>query len=354
MSSAFLYRTDAISGARIRTTASSPYQSFVTSQVFCFWNVRRFFDQRMYTICAGGTNSFSSQVIYSIVATTSGQLNSLYPGLIIALSNCAPYFKNLSVTSSTRLVQLFTSFSNSLFLLSDEGHPRLLFFMYVDCSSLLSYLLTTSRLEMFTSVILHRLSENPNLIHGILAAHKTFEDLGTFTLERGLRDIRRVQLAKEEQARKAAENQESKRKGRTMSRDDPPSAAAEEKKNLLPAGNDEGEPENDEEAVPSSLPSAGPTAITESIVSPTSESIPTSANIQTASIKAKGKMKERRSSSSLDPTGSLERIAAAGIGRNGFVPTREWVASWQQGYGCKLFECWVVSLIEKQGYLWTQ
>jgi len=116
-----------------------------------------------------------------------------------------------------------------------------------------------------------------------------------------------------------------------MSRDDPPSAAAEEKKNLLPAANDEGEPENDEEAVPSSLPSAGPTATTESIVSPTSESIPTSANVQTASVKAKGKMKERRSSSSLDATGSLERIAAAGIGRNGFVPTREWVASWQQG-----------------------
>ncbi|KAJ2975086.1 hypothetical protein NUW54_g11786 [Trametes sanguinea] len=30
-------------------------------------------------------------------------------------------------------------------------------------------------------------------------------------------------------------------------------------------------------------------------------------------------------------TGSLERLAASGVGRNGFVPTQDWVASWQQG-----------------------
>ena len=65
-----------------------------------------------------------------MVATTSGTLNSLYPALVIALSNCAPYFKNLSVSASTRLVQLVTAFSNATFLLSDEGNPRLLFFVY--------------------------------------------------------------------------------------------------------------------------------------------------------------------------------------------------------------------------------
>lgn len=70
------------------------------------------------------------QSVYSMVATTSGTLNSLYPALVIALSNCAPYFKNLSVSASTRLVQLITAFSNATFLLSDEGNPRLLFFMY--------------------------------------------------------------------------------------------------------------------------------------------------------------------------------------------------------------------------------
>jgi len=69
------------------------------------------------------------KAIYAIVATTSGTLNSLYPALIIALANLAPHFQDLTVVASTRLIQLFTSFANPLFLLADEGHPRLLFFM---------------------------------------------------------------------------------------------------------------------------------------------------------------------------------------------------------------------------------
>ena len=66
-----------------------------------------------------------------MIATTSGTLSSLYPAFIIALANASPYFKNLSVNSSARLLHLFTSFSNPSFLLADEGHPRLLFFTFV-------------------------------------------------------------------------------------------------------------------------------------------------------------------------------------------------------------------------------
>jgi len=54
-----------------------------------------------------------------MIATTSGSLNSMYPALIIALSNSAPYFKSLNVNSATRLLQLFTSFANPTFLLAD-------------------------------------------------------------------------------------------------------------------------------------------------------------------------------------------------------------------------------------------
>ncbi|CAK5279543.1 unnamed protein product, partial [Mycena citricolor] len=79
----------------------------------------------------GTAADFLINAIYAIVATTSGALNSLYPALVIALSNSAPYFQNLTVTASARLIQLFASFSNPMFLLSDEGHPRLLFFMCV-------------------------------------------------------------------------------------------------------------------------------------------------------------------------------------------------------------------------------
>ncbi|KAJ8078530.1 hypothetical protein PM082_012813 [Marasmius tenuissimus] len=250
----------------------------------------------------GSAADFLICSIYSIVATTSGALNSLYPAFIIALSNCAPHFKNLGVTSSTRLVQLFTSFSNPSFLLSDEGHPRLLFFM----------------LEVFNGVVLHNLAENPHLIYGIISSHKTFEDLGTFTLHRGLREIKRVQAAKEEQAKKKQDE-----KSRPSSDHEEP---REEKKRLLShevdlEANLEGA-ENSGHRRGSSDPEVQPAVST-----PSSESVPITA---TVSERARGKMKERRSSS-LDGDGSLERIAAAGIGRNGFVPTQEWVSSWQQG-----------------------
>jgi hypothetical protein len=62
------------------------------------------------------------------------------------------------------------------------------------------------------------------------------------------------------------------------------------------------------------------------LISPTAGSVPEG----TLSEKAKGKLRER-SSMSAEMTRSLERIALAGIGRNRFVPTQEWVTSWHQG-----------------------
>ncbi|KAJ7135027.1 high-temperature-induced dauer-formation protein-domain-containing protein [Mycena crocata] len=253
----------------------------------------------------GTATDFIINAVYAIVATTSGALNSLYPALVIALSNSAPYFKNLTVTASARLIQLFASFSNPLFLLADEGHPRLLFFM----------------LEIFNGVILHNLSDNPNLIYGILSAHKTFEDLGTFTLSRGLREIRRVQLAKEEQARKA----DVKGKGPRRSEDD--SQPHEEKAKLLRTESETAlnEAAETRESSPRQSQGQDPEISMVLPTSPTSELPPAS-----TSEKARGKMRARRSLS-LDTNGSLDRVAAAGVGRNGFVPTQEWVTSWQQG-----------------------
>ncbi|KAJ7734954.1 high-temperature-induced dauer-formation protein-domain-containing protein [Mycena maculata] len=256
----------------------------------------------------GTAADFMVNAVYAIVATTSGTLNSLYPALVIALSNSAPYFKNLTVTASARLIQLFTSFSNPLFLLADEGHPRLLFFM----------------LEIFNAVILHNLSANPNVLYGILSAHKTFEDLGTFTLSRGLREIRRVQLAKEEQARKA----DLKGKGPRVADGD--SQPHEEKAKLLRTESEtalaQSESAEAQESSPRESQGQDPEISMVLPTSPTSESIPASTS---ASEKARGKMRARRSQS-LD-TSSLDRVAAAGVGRNGFVPTQEWVTSWQQG-----------------------
>ena len=183
-------------------------------------------------------------------------------------------------------------------------------------------------MEAFNSIILHNLSDNPNLIYGILTAHKTFKDLGTFTLSRGLREIRRIQLAKEEQARQV----EGRAKG--MSAADNEEEPSAEKARLLGSeqlGETELETLEEGTREPDVLgrahsPEDEPWART---LSSLAFEVPPPAG-STLSEKARGKMKARRSLS-VEMTGSLERIAAQGVGKNGFVPTQEWVTSWQQG-----------------------
>ncbi|EMD38619.1 hypothetical protein CERSUDRAFT_113798 [Gelatoporia subvermispora B] len=264
----------------------------------------------------GTAGDFMVQAIYAMVATTSGALNSLYPALVIALANSAPHFKNLSVTSSTRLIQLFTAFSNPSFLLSDEGHPRLLFFM----------------LEVFNNVLLRNLADNPNLVYGILHAHKAFEDLGTLTLARGLREIRRIQQAKEERAR--GNDPTNKGKSRAQDDDEPHNEKAQLLRSENSSTTEVGRTSVSEEepTIPRTASSTDEEASTiRPLMSPTiSEYPPNTGRAGGPSEKARGKMRAGRSLSG-DMTGSLERIATAGLGRNGFVPTQEWVTSWQQG-----------------------
>jgi hypothetical protein len=59
-------------------------------------------------------------------------------------------------------------------------------------------------------------------------------------------------------------------------------------------------------------------------ISPDSTDLGVGARSPGMSEKARGKMRERSVSlEALDP--DLERIAAQGVGRNGFIPTQEWV-----------------------------
>ena len=173
------------------------------------------------------------------------------------------------------------------------------------------------RLEVFNSIALHNLAENPNLIYGILSSHKIFEDLGTFTLARGLREIKRVQLAKEEQAKKLGNDANGKSKSSVDEAESENPGA--EKARLLES--ETGNNSIDEPApLVGSTPRQSEEILTRSFMSPSSDTV-----LSPISEKARGKMKERRSLS-IDTNSSLERIAAAGIGRNGFIPTQEWVS----------------------------
>jgi High-temperature-induced dauer-formation protein len=196
-------------------------------------------------------------------------------------------------------------------------------------------------LEAFSSVILHNLSDNPNLIYGILTVHKTFEDLGTFTLSRGLREIKRVQQAKEELARKTEGKSRDKSLTDETGEQEEPS---DEKARLLES---EHGGENDlatlEEGTrrPDNLDGTRNPNL----------SISEELSAEPTSEKARGKRRAQRSMS-MDATGSLERIAAAGVGKNGFVPTQEWVCTLSIITGIKT-NTYSRSLLGNKGKNWA-
>ena len=181
-----------------------------------------------------------------------------------------------------------------------------------------------SRLEIFNSVIAYHPSDNPNLTYALLRAHRTFEDLGTFTLARGLRDVRKMQVAMEEQSHvqdtkgksRAVEeyDQPHQEKQRLLERENAQSADSLMEVQVVPRDQHQQEPAGYVEEIPSSPPLMSPT-----LNQATFSGLPTA-----VSEKARGKMPERRSTS-LDTDNSLDRATATTVGWNGFVPTQEWV-----------------------------
>ena len=163
-----------------------------------------------------------------------------------------------------------------------------------------------------------------------MRAHVVFQDLGTFTLGRGLRDAK---LRQEDEQNTAHSRTSSISRGKRIERGSESAGAHEEKARLLAA---EGRRQSDvedtmrnavtnnslEQLRISSPPPTGPSTWAEQ------RSPLTSASAE-LSEKARGKMRERQES--LDMDESTARAAAVAIGKNGFVPTQEWVTSWVRG-----------------------
>lgn len=276
----------------------------------------------------GSAADFMIVSIYSI-ATTPG-LNPLFPALTISIANVAPYLRHLGVQASTRLLQLFKAFSSPNFLLADESHPRLVYYL----------------LETFNAVLYHQLNENPNLVYAILRSHQDFQTLATFTLVGGLREIQR----KKQQRAQAleAEKEKEEAKSGTLKRTDSELAMLAEKAALLGREIEEGDLGESHERVHEVDATAGGDDEFTVVVPKSPKSSPGLAQSSNGSDgapapgspgrpamseKARGKMRATESVTSLhdEEDEELLKLAAGGVGPNGYVPTQEWVSSWQKG-----------------------
>ncbi|CAE6483497.1 unnamed protein product [Rhizoctonia solani] len=255
----------------------------------------------------GTTGDFMVTSIYSIVASTSGQLTSLYPALIITLSNVSPHLTQLTITASARLISLLTAFSSPLFLLADESHPRLVYFI----------------LEVFNNVITYHLQDNPNLVYALLRTRNVIEGLGVFTLRGAVRDVRRRE--------EAAKGLNNKGKGKLVPGDN--SDLSKEKRDLIEREKAQLLPTPEE--LESGLAAGGD----DELVAPIG-----------MSEKARGKLREDAGlgrTESIDLSAEEELSAAVALGKNGFVPTQEWISSWQRGLPLDVVQIAIAELSPK-------
>ncbi|SPO31207.1 uncharacterized protein UTRI_05993_B [Ustilago trichophora] len=227
---------------------------------------------------------FLVQGVYSLVATTKGQLASLYAPLVISLSNTAPAWRSLSITASSRIIHLLRSFSQPSFLLSDEGHPRLLFYV----------------LETINAVLTFGYNANVNLVYSLVLARGLIDGLESFSLRKGVEEVWKRRRAVGTDTRDWFEN-----------------APRLEKPPLPPS--------------PEALPDSNSTAAAaDQGTSPPMVNKGKSRRISTSSsdLPTPAQWEGELSKYSLE---SVELAAAQYIGKHGFRPTQAWVESWHLG-----------------------
>ncbi len=252
-------------------------------------------------LLAGNTAiDFLVQGVYSLIATTKGQLASLYAPLVISLSNTAPAWRSISITASTRVIHLLRSFSQPSFLLSEEGNPRLLFYV----------------LETINAVLTFGYNANVNLVYSLVLARGLISGLESFSLRKGVEDVWRRRRAVGTDTRDWFENAPRLEK--------PPLAP------ISPATQPASESQAaaaSEEATEGEGTKTEPSSVTKGKMRRISTS---SADLQAAAAAAPNpaEWEGELSKYSLEV---VEEAAAQYIGKHGFQPTQDWVESWQQG-----------------------
>lgn len=114
--------------------------------------------------------------IHTLVTSTKGRLESIYPALLAIVNNISPYVQELQRATAMKLLDLFTSFSSPAFLLANESNHTLLL----------------SLLEAICSVLDHQYDSNRRFVEVIVRSHKRFEALRDFTVDGALSELDRI------------------------------------------------------------------------------------------------------------------------------------------------------------------
>ncbi|KAJ5947907.1 hypothetical protein N7466_000922 [Penicillium verhagenii] len=253
--------------------------------------------------------------IHTLMTTSKGNLDTVYPALMIILNNIAPYIQHISAVTSPKVIQLFSSMSAPSFLLANETNHTLL----------------ASLLDFINAILEHNFTENRYLVYAILKYKQRFEAIRAFTLESGQQEIER-----QREKRKARETPADVISSPSLSHSEEdlhtPSGARSpltripEENSAFAIGDDDSDDEG--ENTPSQSSPSAQTSRRPSFASTTDEN--GSQQLRGMSEKARGKMPAGRPSFSRQNsmTSQTSMSALFTASSTGFMPTVPWLESW--------------------------
>lgn len=89
-----------------------------------------------------------SQSIHTLLTTSKGKVEAIYPALLAVINNIAPQVENLGRAPSAKLLQLFNLMSSPKFLLANETN----------------HVLLQSLLEALNAIVEHRYEGQPTYL----------------------------------------------------------------------------------------------------------------------------------------------------------------------------------------------
>ncbi|KAF3396112.1 Ubp5-interacting protein [Penicillium rolfsii] len=256
--------------------------------------------------------------IQTLMTTSKGNLDTVYPALLIILTNVAPHVKHISPSACSKVIQLFSSMSAPSFLLANETNHTLL----------------ASLLDFINAVLEHGFTENPYLVYAVLKYKDRFEAVRAFTLESGQQEIER-----QREKRKAGESSGDLITSPTLSHSEEdlhaPSGARSpltripEENSAFSIGDDDSDDETEEggQRTPSQSSPSAQTSRRPSFASTIDD---TGSQIRGISEKARGKLPAGRPSFSRQNsmTSQTSMSALFSATSSGFTPTVTWLESW--------------------------
>ncbi|KAJ5716507.1 hypothetical protein N7493_008418 [Penicillium malachiteum] len=251
--------------------------------------------------------------IHTLMATSKGNLDTVYPALLIILNNIAPYVQHMSAGACSKVIQLFSSMSAPSFLLANETNHTLL----------------ASLLDFINAILEHNFTENQYLVYAILKYKQRFEAIRAFTLESGQQEIEQ-----QREKRKSGDAASDAIYSPSLSQEDlhTPSGARSpltripEENSAFAIGDDDSDDEG--QNTPSQSSPSAQNSRRPSFASANDENA--TQQLRGMSEKARGKMPAGRPSfSRQNSTTSQTSMSALFSGpSSGFTPTVSWLESW--------------------------